>query len=204
MILRLRPPLQHTQRLARIERRLGDGFDEATQMGPLVSPRHELAAFLGPIPTSVLARHTQLVLTDRSELSRGREFGVFSPRTWRLADLGAKHEFLRAGLGWGSMPLESVAADLASGALMRITLEDMPPESFVIAMSAVYRTESPPGPAGRWLIDRLKQHPGRAGTGGDARGRVNVIDRSAGWRRAPPGASNRRPADPPTPRVCDG
>jgi DNA-binding transcriptional LysR family regulator len=129
------------------------------KMGPVVSPRHELAAFLGPIPTSVLARHTQLVLTDRSELSRGREFGVFSPRTWRLADLGAKHEFLRAGLGWGSMPLESVAADLASGALMRITLEDMPPESFVIAMSAVYRTESPPGPAGRWLIDRLKQNP---------------------------------------------
>jgi hypothetical protein len=26
-----------------------------------------------------------------------------------------------------------------------------------IAMSAVYRTDSPPGPAGRWFIDHLKQ-----------------------------------------------
>ena len=26
-----------------------------------------------------------------------------------------------------------------------------------IKMSAVYRTDTPPGPAGRWLIERLKQ-----------------------------------------------
>ena len=26
----------------------------------------------------------------------------------------------------------------------------------MIAMSAIYRTDSPPGPAGRWFIDRLK------------------------------------------------
>jgi DNA-binding transcriptional LysR family regulator len=127
-------------------------------MASVVSPEHPLAAFAGPIPTPVLARHRQLVLTDRSDLSRGREFGVFSPRTWRLADLGAKHAFLRAGLGWGAMPLDTVASDLAEGTLVRITLEDMPPEAFVIAMSAIYRTESPPGPAGRWLIERLKQH----------------------------------------------
>ena len=37
----------------------------------------------------------------RTELSKGQEFGVFSPSTWRLADLGAKHAFLRAGLELG-------------------------------------------------------------------------------------------------------
>jgi hypothetical protein len=31
------------------------------------------------------------------------------------------------------------------------------PEGFVAAMSAVYRTDAPPGNAGRWFIDRLKQ-----------------------------------------------
>jgi hypothetical protein len=41
-------------------------------------------------------------------LTAGREFGVFSPRTWRLADLGAKHAFLLAGLGWGGMPWDRV------------------------------------------------------------------------------------------------
>jgi DNA-binding transcriptional LysR family regulator len=131
----------------------------SVRMGMVVSPRHELASLSGPIPASVLARYVQLVLTDRSDLSRGRDFGVLSPRTWRLADLHAKHEFLRAGLGWGAMPLGLVAADLAAGALVQITVEDVPPDGFVIPMSAVYRTESPPGPAGRWLIDRLKRQP---------------------------------------------
>jgi hypothetical protein len=28
-------------------------------------------------------------------------------------------------------------------------------------MSAVYRTDSPPGPAGRWFIDHLKQDDAR-------------------------------------------
>jgi DNA-binding transcriptional LysR family regulator len=125
----------------------------------VVSPRHELASFAGPIPTASLGQHVQLVLTDRSELSRGQDFGVLSPITWRLADLSAKHEFLRAGLGWGTMPLGMVAADLAAGRLVRISLEDVPPDGLIIPMSAIYRTESPPGPAGRWLIDCLKRQP---------------------------------------------
>jgi soluble lytic murein transglycosylase-like protein len=43
------------------------------------------------------------VLTDRSELTAGREFGVMSGSVWRLADLFAKHAFLLQGLGWGGM-----------------------------------------------------------------------------------------------------
>jgi hypothetical protein len=50
-----------------------------------------------------------------------------------------------------------IEEDLASGALVQIRGESAPPEGYVIAMSAVYRTGSPPGPAGRWFIDRLKQ-----------------------------------------------
>ena len=123
----------------------------------VAAPGHRLAQMAGPIPVTALAEHIQLVLTDRSNLSAGRDFGVFSPRTWRLADLGAKHAFLRAGLGWGGMPLESVQADLDSGALVALTLEDPGPAALGMKMSAIYRTESPPGPAGRWLIDRLKE-----------------------------------------------
>jgi len=76
---------------------------------------------------------------------------------WRLAHLGAKLAFLRAGFGFGGLPLHMVEADLASGALVEIATEDAPPGGHVIAMWAVYRTDSPPGPAGRWFIDRLKQ-----------------------------------------------
>ena len=46
----------------------------------------------------------QLVLTDRSTLTEGRNIGVMSPSTWRLADLFAKYAFLVSGLGFGGAP----------------------------------------------------------------------------------------------------
>ncbi len=122
----------------------------------VASPSHPLASLKGPIPARVLAQHRQLVLTDRSELSQGKDFGVFSANTWRLADLGAKHAFLRAGLGWGGMPVGVIETDLANGSLVKIRIEDIPDANLVMVMSAVFRTDRPPGPAGRWLVDRLK------------------------------------------------
>ncbi len=104
----------------------------------------------------VEANHVQLVLTDRSSLTQGKDLRVMSPKTWRLSDLGAKHAFLRAGLGWGGMPLHLVEADLANGTLVPLTLAESDAATS-ISMSAIYRTDTPPGPAGRWLIDRLKQ-----------------------------------------------
>jgi DNA-binding transcriptional LysR family regulator len=120
---------------------------------------HALACHRGKIPRQVLAKHTQIVLTDRSELSSGREFGVMSATTWRLADLFAKHHFLLNGLGWGGMPLHAVRKDLEEGRLTVLSIEDGPPDGLILAMSAVWQTKSPPGPAGRWFIDRLKQIP---------------------------------------------
>lgn len=123
---------------------------------------HPLAAISGTIPRAELARHVQLVLTDRSDLSTGRELGVMSPSTWRLADLFAKQAFLLHGLGWGGMPLHSIQADIASGRLAVLAIEDVPPGGLILPMSAVYPTAAPPGPAGRWLVDRLKSCPGEA------------------------------------------
>lgn len=128
----------------------------------VASPLHPLAAYPGPIPSSILAQHVQLVLTDRSTRSQGREFGVFSPKTWRLADLGAKHAFLRAGLGWGGMPKDVVAADMEAGLLAPLVMEDADPAGYVMSMWTVYPTATPPGPAGRWLAEQLKTSGGKA------------------------------------------
>jgi DNA-binding transcriptional LysR family regulator len=127
------------------------------RMAMVVSPQHPLATHDAPIPTPRLAEHLQLVHTDRSDGKHDREFGLLSPRTWLLAHLGAKLAFLRAGFGFGFMPQHVVEADLASGELVQIFAEEMPPGDHVVAMSAIYRSDSPPGPAGRWLIDHLKQ-----------------------------------------------
>ena len=53
------------------------------------------------------------------------------------------------------------AADL-DGAVVDVEITrfpglGVPPAGRVIAMSAIYRTDSPPGVAGRWFIERLKQ-----------------------------------------------
>ena len=117
---------------------------------------HPLARKKGVIARADLAAHVQLVLTDRSELSKGREFGVLSSNTWRLADLFAKHEFLLKGLGWGGMPLHVVEADLKAGRLKSLAIADMPKTGLKLDMSAAYPVAAPPGPAGRWLIERLK------------------------------------------------
>jgi DNA-binding transcriptional LysR family regulator len=123
----------------------------------VVSPQHPLAAYHAPIPATVLAEHIQLIHIDPADVSPSGGSAIRSTRFWRLSHLGAKLAFLRAGLGYGALPLHVIEADLASGALVRIKLEDAPSEGFMIAMSAIYRTDSPPGPAGRWFMERLKQ-----------------------------------------------
>ncbi len=127
----------------------------------VVSPQHPLATLGGPIPIAVLSEHIQLIHTDSVDPGRGGRSGVMSSRVWRLCNLQAKHGFLRAGFGFGMMPLHVVEADLSSGTLVQIRVEDAPSDIYVIGMSAIYRSESPPGPAGRWFIDRLKQKEAR-------------------------------------------
>jgi DNA-binding transcriptional LysR family regulator len=123
----------------------------------VVSPEHPLASHRGRVPIEVLAEYTQISHIDPCDLSRIFGAARFKyPKTWRLSHFGAKLAFLRAGFGFGGMPLHTVEMDLLSGALVEIMPEDAPAGGYVFEMSAVYRADSPPGPAGRWFIDRLK------------------------------------------------
>jgi DNA-binding transcriptional LysR family regulator len=123
----------------------------------VAAPTYPLAQVEGLVLRSLASQYVQLVLTDRSTLTSGRNFGVMSAQIWRLGDMGAKLAFLRAGLGWGYMPLHMVADDLTSGKLVRVALEPHPASGGDFSMHAVHMKESPPGPAGRWFIQQLKQ-----------------------------------------------
>ncbi|HLX24873.1 MAG TPA: LysR family transcriptional regulator [Usitatibacter sp.] len=134
-------------------------------MTGVVSPSHRLAKVKGKIPHSTIAKEVQLILTDRTSLSEGRNFAVVSPYTWRLADLGAKHAFLKSGLGWGFMPRAMVRDDIERGALVEIRVEDAPRDMHM-SMRIAYRKDAPPGPAARVFIDQLRRYkepstPGR-------------------------------------------
>ena len=114
---------------------------------PVAAPDHPL------VRGGAVGDQVQLVLSDRSSLSAGKEFSVISPRTWRLGDLGAKHELLRQSLGWGNMPRRMVHQDLADGRLLQLTLPEAPGGEY--PLFAIHRTDRHLGPAARWLADRL-------------------------------------------------
>jgi DNA-binding transcriptional LysR family regulator len=143
--------------------RTGHGL-ESTQLGairllPVASPAHALSRTRGRLTAAHARDHVQLVLTDRSQLTEGQDFQVLATQTWRLGDLGAKHALLLAGLGWGSMPELLVRDDLAAGRLVRLPIDTW--DNILLLLQIVWRGDAPPGPAGRWLIERFSQ-AGRA------------------------------------------
>jgi DNA-binding transcriptional LysR family regulator len=118
----------------------------------VAAKEHPLARFSDRrVPRRELAKHAQLVLTDRSEMMAGRDFGVLSPSTWRLADLATKHAFLKEGVGYGSMPVHMVRQDIAKGSLVVLDVEEMPRVGVNLGISTVHRASSPMGPAAQWF-----------------------------------------------------
>ena len=124
------------------------------ELTPVAAPGHPLAE-AREIKPGETRQHLQLVLTDRSPLTEGREFSVFSPRTWRLADLGAKHALLLEGIGWGNMPRHAIGEDLRAGRLVELKLPDAPPMQY--SLYALWRKDALPGPASSWMLDALSE-----------------------------------------------
>lgn len=122
------------------------------ELVPVAAPSHPLAR-LAVIPPGTAGHYRQLVLTDRSPLTEGRDFSVLAARTWRLGDLGAKHALLLASAGWGNMPVHMVSEDLASGRLVHLDLPEGRTQRY--PLRAAWRRDCPPGPARDWLLAAL-------------------------------------------------
>lgn len=136
---------------ANIERHTA-GF---VKMMPVCAPMHPLAQEAAPIPTAVLREHLQLVVTDRSPLTEGRDFGVTGLRDWRLGDLGSKHALLLGGLGWGNMPEHTVLRDMAEGRLVRLHTQEV--KELEYPLFVIHRADDELGPAGKWLRQQFVQ-----------------------------------------------
>ena len=148
--------------------RIGVG---SVELIPVAAPDHPLAR-AGRNAPGAGRDHIQLVLTDRSHLTEGQDLGVIGTQTWRLADLGAKHMLLKEGIGWGYMPEPMVREDLEAERLVRL---DMPEyKDGFIRLHAIYRTDTPPGPAGSWLISRFAAQEARAAEADARRSKLHV------------------------------
>lgn len=171
------PPRIHVESLSGVARLLLDGTgtlgimvnlsdaSEILRRVPLVdvelvivaAPDHPLARLPGRVSPETLRDHLQLVLTDRTGPTGTRDYGVYGSQTWRLADLSAKHALLRAGLGFGSMPLHMVAEDLHAGRLVRLVPTEWEGSDRVpsLPICVAHRSDRPLGPAGHWMLDYL-------------------------------------------------
>jgi len=123
------------------------------KMMPVCSPMHPLAREEAPVPTAVLREHLQLVVTDRSPLTEGRDFGVLGLRDWRLGDVGSKHALLIGGLGWGNMPEHMILRDLSEGRLVRLHTQEGSELDYPLFV--IHRGDDELGPAGKWLRQKF-------------------------------------------------
>lgn len=106
-----------------------------TRMVTVCAPSHPLATGEQPQPVDELSRFVQIIVTDFQRYAEDSQRAVAGERNWFVDDLNTKHDFLRAGLGWGHMPIDLVSDDLATGALVEIPRRawHIGPVSFMIS-----------------------------------------------------------------------
>ncbi len=121
---------------------------------PVAAPGHPLACLPGPVPAAQVREHLQIVVTDQTPHTRGRDFRVIGLTPWRVTDMATKRDLICAGLGWGGLPHWMAEEDLAAGRLTALDLEPYPPSPYRI--NALWPVSQPPGPAVSWLVEEVR------------------------------------------------
>jgi DNA-binding transcriptional LysR family regulator len=126
------------------------------RMVPVAAPSHPLSQQRAPLPAAAFAREVQIVLSER-QAEGVPDQAVLSARTWRITDLHTKRELLRAGAGWGNLPLHFLRDDLARGSLVILRPAAWSEHEHTLSLSVVHRRETTFGPAHRWLLAALER-----------------------------------------------
>ncbi|WFS03245.1 LysR family transcriptional regulator [Rhizobium tumorigenes] len=129
--------------------RIGHSF-----LMPVAAANHPLAAIDRPLTIADVREEVQLVVTDSTAMTKGRDFNVLSYRTWRVSDVATKHHLVRGGLGWGGLPASLIREDLLSGRLVHLDLEAYEQGEYPIY--AIRKLAHPPGPATVWMVDAFR------------------------------------------------
>ncbi|MBK4217678.1 LysR family transcriptional regulator [Paracoccus caeni] len=123
-----------------------DALSSLSQVA-VVAGGHPLAGLCN-IGLPDLADHVQIVQSDPSALSEGRDFGVLSPQSCRVNSQSAKHALILSGLGWGRLPLWLIKDDLSAGRLVRLKTTLLGQDSEVQSQCYLARRlDEPFGPA---------------------------------------------------------
>lgn len=146
---------------------VGEGFRDprvalqalsSTEVVAVVSADHPLASRRRgpPLELADLADHLQIVQSDPTPLSAGRDFGVLSPQTCRVNTQDTKYALILSGLGWGRLPRWLVERDLREGRLVRVATTSLGRDARVLYEAYLaHRVDQPLGPAARAFREAL-------------------------------------------------
>ena len=146
---------------------VGEGFRDprvalqalsSTEVVAVVSARHPLASRRRgpPLGLADLADHLQIVQSDPTPLSAGRDFGVLSPQTCRVNTQDTKYALILSGLGWGRLPHWLVERDLREGRLVRVATTALGRDARVLYEAYLaHRVDQPLGPAAQAFREAL-------------------------------------------------
>lgn len=102
---------------------------------------------------SDLLKIDQIVVGDQLG-GKGQSFGLLDDgKKWRITDNNFKREIIIAGLGWGHLPLHSIARELQEKKLIAIEFEDIHPRELEINL--IRHKKYPLGPVGKNLWNKL-------------------------------------------------
>ncbi len=122
----------------------------------VVSPEHPLARTARPASFEDLANHTQLVLIGRDDVPDEPPGDAPGGPVTQLTDPATFSAFLRAGLGWGTLPTHLASPEIDAGRLTAIRPSGWP-HGYSTPLFVVHRRVDPPGMAARALVERLAQ-----------------------------------------------
>lgn len=124
-------------------------------MVPVAAADHPLALLNRPLTLADVREEVQLVVTDTSGLTKGRDFNVLSYKKWRVSDIATKYQLIKGGLGWGGLPASLVRNDIINGDLKALELDAY--EGGEYPLYALRKADTPAGPAAQWLVDAFQQ-----------------------------------------------
>lgn len=120
------------------------------EMVLVAAPEHPLARDAGPISRATLAEHREILVYDSgAPMPAASGHAIGSSRRFMLGDFASKRAALRAGLGYGWLPVALCAEALADGALCELPL--VGGSRFRFVPSLAHRRNRPLGRAGRRL-----------------------------------------------------
>lgn len=123
---------------------------------PVVAYGHPLAELKHPLSPAEIDEHIHLIVVDKSQqvssTAKGAHLGA---QTWRFGDQSARIEYLLNGFGWCYLPAQLAESLVTTKKVCVLDFQEHEDRYLTLPLFLSYRRQTPPGPAGRWLIENL-------------------------------------------------